>query len=223
MSVYTPHFAPVAVLAFLGTAALLILCFVVALIGAVGKSRTTVVGAIAAGLTILVGYAVVLFGISLFSKDVQISQGAWKYFCEIDCHIAYTVGGFEMVESAANERFAVVELKTWFDPMTISPNRGNGPLTPNGRTLVLLDDHGRKFAPSAKSEALLASRRLHSTPLREALRPGESYVSYVVFEVPPDARGLRLLLTSSDEEGFLIWDDESSPFHHKAYFALAKS
>ena len=230
MSVYTPHFAPVAALAFLGTGALLILCFFVALIGAVRKSRTTVVGALTAGLTILVGYAAVLFGVSLFSKDVQISQGAWKYFCEIDCHIAYTVGGLQMVESAGSElqpvtegeRFAIVELKTWFDPMTISPHRGNGPLTPNGRTLALLDDRGRKFAPSAKTEAVLASARLHSTPLREALRPGESYVSYVVFEVPPDALGLRLLLTSSDEQGFLIWDDENSPFHHKAYFALAK-
>jgi len=223
MSVYTPHFAPVAALAFLGTVALLLLCCLVALIGAVGKSRTTVVGALSAGLTILVGYAAVLLSVSLFSKDVQISHGAWKYFCEIDCHIAYTVGGFEMVESAASGRFAIVELKTWFDPMTISPHRGNGPLTPNRRTVALFDDRGRKFAPSSKTEAVLASRRLYSTPLREALRPGESYVSYVVFEVPPDALGLRLLLTSSEEEGFLIWDDENSPFHHKAYFALTKS
>ena len=109
MSVYTPHFAPVAALAFLGTGALLILCFFVALIGAVRKSRTTVVGALTAGLTILVGYAAVLFGVSLFSKDVQISQGAWKYFCEIDCHIAYTVGGLQMVESAGSELQPVTE------------------------------------------------------------------------------------------------------------------
>lgn len=228
MPVYTPHFAPIAVLAFLGTGALLILCVFVLAIGALRKSRPTVVGAVAAGLTILSGYCVVLFGVSLFSKDVEISQGAWKYFCEIDCHIAYTVGGLQMMESAgpelqpvaANGRLAIVQLKTWFDPMTISPRRGNGPLVPNARAVALLDDRGRKFEPSAKSEVVLAGAGLHSTPLREALRPGESYVSYLVFEIPADARGLKLLLTSADKEGFLVWDDENSPLHGKAYFAL---
>jgi len=231
MSVYTPNFAPIAVLAFLGTGALLILCVFVLAVGALRKSRPAIVGAVAAGLTILLGYCVILLGVSLFSRDVEISQGAWKYFCEIDCHIAYTVGGLQMVESAgpelqpvaANGRFAIVQLKTWFDPMTISPHRGNGPLTPNARTVTLLDNHGRKFKPSARGESVLAAAGLHSTPLREALRPGESYLSYLVFEIPPDARGLKLLLTSADEEGFLVWDDENSPLHGKAYFALNKS
>ena len=228
MSVYTPHFAPIAVLAFLGTVVLLILCIFVAFIGVLRKSRTAVIGAIAAGLTIMVGYASILFALSLFSRDVEIAQGAWKYFCEIDCHIAYTVGGLrfqqnvdpELQPSSANGRFAIVQLRTWFDPTTISPHRGNGPLTPNERTITLLDDHGRRFAPFSKSESVLAAAGLHSTPLREALRPGESYVSYVVFEVPADAKGLKLLLTSSDKGDFLIWGDEHSPLHRQAYFAL---
>jgi hypothetical protein len=231
MSVYTPHFAPIAVLAFLGTGALLALCVAVALIGALRGSRPAVMGALAAGVTILAGYAAVLFGLSLFSRDVEISEGAWKYFCEIDCHIAYTVGGMKTAEyarpelqaAAANSSFAIVQLKTWFDPTTISPRRGNGPLTPNRRTLTLLDDRGRRFAPSVKTEAVLAAAGLHSTSLREALRPGESYVSYIVFEIPRDAKGLKLLVTSSDEEGFLIWDDENSPWHRKAYFRLART
>lgn len=231
MSVYTPHLAPVVVLALLGTVALLALCVLAAFIGAIRKSRSVVLGAAGAGAIILVGYASILFGLSLVSRDVEISRGAWKYFCELDCHIAYTIGGVQLANSvgsemqsvSANGRFAIVQVKTWFDPMTISPYRGNGPLTPNGRLITLLDDHGRRFAPSSKSEPVLTAAGLHSTPLRDALRPGDSYVSYIVFEIPNDAKGLRLLLTSSDEEGLLIWGDENSPWHGKSYFILPQT
>jgi hypothetical protein len=231
MSVHTPQFAPIVVLAFLGTVGVLILCAFTVLVGAFRKSSSTVLGGIGAGAIILVGYASILFGLSLLSRDVEIVPGAWKYFCELDCHLAYAIGGTYVVTSvgpemqsvSANGRFAIVQIKTWFDPATISPQRGDGPLTPNGRAITLVDDRGRKFAPSAKGDPVLAAARLHSTPLRSPLRPGESYVSYLVFEIPEDARGLKLLLTSSDAEGVLIWGDENSPLHRKAYFALPRT
>ncbi|HTP68370.1 MAG TPA: hypothetical protein VMJ35_05655 [Dongiaceae bacterium] len=231
MSVYTPHFAPIVFLVFVGTAALLLLCVFVVVIGALQKSRPTVVGASAAGFTILLGYTTVLFSISAFSRDVEITRGAWKYFCEIDCHIAYSVGELQVVDNAGREfqpitasgRFAIVQLKSWFDPMTISPRRGNGPLTPNAREIRLLDVRGRRFEPSAKGQIVLAAMGLHSTPLQESLRPGDTYVSYLVFEVPRDAAGLKLLVTSAGEEGLLLWDDERSPLHGKAYFDLPHS
>ena len=228
MSVYTPHLAAIVVLAFLGTIALLLLCLLVMLTGVLRKSRPVVLGAMAAGLAILFGYASILLGLSLLSRDVALAPGAWKYFCELDCHIAYTIGGIQVAPSVgpqmqavtANGRFAIVQLKTWFDPSTISPHRGNGPLTPNERTITLLDNRGRKFLPAARSDLVLAAAGLHSTPLREALRPGESYVSYVVFEIPSEAQGLKLLLTSADREGWLIWGHERSPLHGRAYFTL---
>jgi len=231
MSVYTPHLAPIVVLAFLGTGGLLLLCAFVALIGALKKSRSVVVGAIGAATVVLVGYVSILFGLSFASRDVEIPQGAWKYFCELDCHIAYAIGGIrladgvgpEMQPISTNGRFAIVQLKTWFDPKTISPNRGNGLLTPNDRAIALLDNRGRRFVPSAKGESVLAAAKLHSTPLRTALRPGESYVSYIVFEIPNDAKDLRLLLTSADEEDVLIWGDENSPWHGKSYFSLPQT
>jgi len=228
MSVYTPHLAPIVVLAFVGTVGLLVLCAFVAIIGAFRKSRSAVIGAIGAGATILLGYASILLGLSLLSRDIEITQGAWKYFCELDCHIAYKVGGMrvassvgpEMQSISTNGRFVIVQLKTWFDPTTISPRRGNGALTPNGRVITLRDGRGREFMPSEKSESILMAAKLRSTPLRVALRPGESYVSYIVFEIPNDATKLRLWLTSSDEESFLIWGNENSPWHGKSYFSL---
>jgi len=231
MSVYTPQFAPLVVLAFLGTVGLLILCAFLVLVGALRKSRSTVLGGVGAGAIILVGYTSVLLGLSLASRDIEITPGAWKYFCELDCHIAYAIGGMHVVTSvgpemqsvSANARFAIVQIKTWFDPATISPQRGDGPLTPNRRAITLVDDRARKFVPSAKGDPVLAAARLHSTPLHTSLRPGESYVSYVVFEIPEDATGLKLLLTSSDAEGVLLWGDENSPLHRKAYFVLPRT
>jgi len=231
MSVYTPHLAPVVVLAFLGTGGLLVLCLFVALVGALRKSRSVFLGAVGAGAIILAGYASMLLGLSLLSRDVVIARGAWKYFCELDCHIGYTIGEARFASSVGSEfqpvspdgKFVIVELRAWFDPLTVSPHRGNGPLTPNGRLVSLVDERGRKFELSGKSGPVLAAAGLYSTPLETALRPGQTYVSIVVFEVPSDAKGLKLLLTSSDPEDFLIWGEESSPFHGKAYFSLPQT
>ena len=123
MSVYSPQLAAVVVLAFLGTAGLVILCIVAVLVGTVSKSRSVVLGGIGAGTIILAGYASVLFSLSLLSHDVELKQGAWKYFCELDCHIAYAVGGMQVASSVGPEmqsvastkgRFAIVQVKTWF-------------------------------------------------------------------------------------------------------------
>jgi hypothetical protein len=43
-----------------------------------------------AALTTL-GYATVLFGVALTSGDKALPPGHWKYFCEADCHIAYSI------------------------------------------------------------------------------------------------------------------------------------
>ena len=111
-------------------------------------------------------------------------------------------------------------MKTWFDERTISAHRGNGPLTPNARKVVLVDDTERSFAPSAESQAVLARLGNSSTPITEPLRPGESYTTDFVFDVPKDARGLRLLITEDDPETRLVIGHENSLLHKKIYFSV---
>jgi len=97
----------------------------------------------------------------------------WKYFCEIDCHIAYSVIGAqtaevlgpEMQQIAARGKFIIVRMKTWFDERTISAHRGNGPLTPNPRKVVLVDDTGRRFERSAEGQAAFEGLGNASTAL----------------------------------------------------------
>ena len=228
MSAYTPQFAPIVVLAFLGSGFLLAVSVLLLVGGLIAKSRAVLRLGWISGLVLLLCYSGILLGLSLFSREVVLPMGEWKYFCEIDCHVAYSVSdmqiiasaGAEMAQVAGNGKFVVIQLKTWFDPATISAHRGNGPLTPNGREVRLEDASGRFYEQSSRKGAVLAALGLVSTPLRTALRPGDSYVSYLVFEVPASAKGFRLLLTSADEVNALLWGDENSVWHKKISFSL---
>jgi len=53
------------------------------------------------------------------------------------------------------------------------------------------------------------------------LRPGESYTTDFVFDVPKDARGLRLLITEDDPETRFVIGHENSLLHKKICFGLA--
>ena len=59
-----------------------------------------------------------------------------------------------------------------------------------------------------------------STPLTESLRPGQSYFTTFVFDVPRQARNLRLLITDEDPVSVVTIDHENSPFHGKIYLSV---
>ncbi|MFI5097965.1 MAG: hypothetical protein ACHQT6_08350 [Candidatus Acidiferrales bacterium] len=229
MSAYTPQFAPIVVLAFLGTGFLLAFSVLVLAAGLIRKSRAILRFGLLSGLALLLCYAGILLGLSLLSREVVLPVGAWKYFCEIDCHLAYSVEesrsiasvGPELQQLAGNGNFLVIQVKTWFDPATISAHRGDGPLTPNERKVRLRDELGRFYERSAREDKVLAALGLASTSLRTPLRPGEAYGSYFVFDVSADASELKLILTSADAEDLLLWGHENSPFHKKIFFSLS--
>jgi hypothetical protein len=182
--------------------------------------------AIASAATVgglFLGYLCVLIGVSLLTPEKTLAAGNWKYFCEVDCHMAYSVQssylastlGPENLPSVAKGVVVVVQFKIWFDPNSISKFRGDAPLTPGPRHVYLVDDAGHRYEPwqggaSAPIDA--------GTPLTRALRPGESYFTNLVFDVPARARGLRvLLLSDSDPLSRFVIDDENSPLHRKIY------
>lgn len=227
MTEFMPVLAPIVVLLFLGTVFVLAISVLLVTYGAVRRSNR--IAAVGAGATLIIagGYAFLLCGVSLASSEKTLPPGGWKYFCEIDCHIAYSVLdarrsaaiGPELGQVRADGQFVIVSLKAWFDERTISAHRGNGPLTPNPRRVALVDDTGRQFAVSSRGEAALASSGSTVTPLAQALRPGESYVTDLAFDVPKDARGLRLLIADDDPESHLLIGHENSPLHKKIYLS----
>jgi hypothetical protein len=226
MSALTPPFAPVVVLLLLGTVFFLGISSLVLFYGAV--RRSTFFAKLGAGAlaTIAAGYFLLLSGVSLASSEETLPPGGWKYFCEIDCHIAYSLIsaetaqalGPEIEQTSANGKFVILRLKTWFDERTISARRGNGPLAPNRRRVFLVDQTGQSYAPSAEGQAAFARLGQSSTPLTEALRPGQSYSTDLVFDVPNDARHLRLLIAEDDPETRFVVGHENSFFHKKIYF-----
>jgi hypothetical protein len=226
---FMPEHAPLTALAILGTAfilAVLGLIFVIAL-----WRKMTWLAAAAAGTVLLMvaGYMLVLVGVSLTSHEKVLPIGGLKYFCEVDCHIAYSVEGAEETkaigdefhQTSANGRFIIVKLKTWFDPSSISPHRGNGPLRINPRRAVIVDGAGIEYSPSLAGQEALAKLRGATRPMPEGLRPGESYITDLVFDVPSDTQNARFLVEddSSVPERILI-DHENSFLHRKVYFAI---
>ena|SRR2546421_2461775 len=80
----------------------------------------------------------------------------------------------------------------------------------NGTASVLL----------APRQAALARIGGTSTPLTEPLRPGESYTTDFVFDVPKDAQELRLQITADCPETHIVIEHENSLLHKKIYFGV---
>jgi hypothetical protein len=228
MSEITPHFAPIVVVLFLGSVFFTGVSILVLAFGAVRGSLLLVKIGSASAIAIVTTYALLLGIFSLASGEKTLAPGGWKYFCEIDCHIGYSVSGTDTVASfgpeisavSAHGQFVVVHLRVWFDEHTISAHRGNGPLTSNPRRVVLVDANGSPYEESQPAEASYARLRGEEPSLAQPLRPGESFTKSLVFDVPKDARGLRLLIIEDDPESHLLISHENSPFHKKIYLGL---
>lgn len=216
------------VLAFLGTVlALLLLAALFVLLIGTGRRRPARWAALAAGG--LVGaYAAVLLAQSALSRPQAAEIGEEKYFCEVDCHLAYSVTGVRREkrlgtagkEAAARGVFTIVTVKTRFDEKTISPGRGQEPLTPNGRKIAVMDAHGSVLGASPEGTAALRSAGGGSTPLTTPLRPSESYTTTLVFDLPTGVPEPRLFLTESAWVTRFLIGHENSFGHAKTVFLL---
>ena len=80
--------------------------------------------------------------------------------------------------------------------------------------------NGTASVLSAPRQAALARTGGTSTPLREPLRPRESYTTDFVFDVPQDAQGLRLLIAEDCPETHFVIGHENSLLHKKIYFGV---
>jgi hypothetical protein len=172
------------------------------------KIARVIVRLVTAGVAV---YALLFLGFSLFSHDAVLAQGEEKYFCEVDCHLAYSVVGVKTQPGAASTRY-VITLRTRFDETTTAKWRPKDvPLRPSPRTVFLIDSQGRSYAPQSVS----------GTPLMTQLVPAQSYTTELAFDVPASAHGLRLLVaTTSGWPDRLAIGDENSYLHKKTYFAI---
>ena len=226
--VFVPPLAPIVTLAFLGAGFLVLAGSAAALFGLLSKRRPLALGGGILAAGVLAAYGVVWTGASLLAPERVLAKGERKYFCEIDCHLAYSVEGIERAAAIGPERlrpvngeFVIVTLKTWFDPNTISPRRPlDATLAPNRRDIHVEDAAGRRYDPRAEvADALVRTGRA-STPITEPLVPGQSYETLFVFDVPAEARALRLYVGNVSSDGAFLIGHEASPLSKKSWFAL---
>ena len=221
--------AMLSVLAFLGTAGVLAAAAVgFAVLALTGRWRAARwVGAGAVGTA--GAYLVVLTGVSLTSGARAVDLGGEKYFCELDCHLAYSVVESrraptlsESTPAREGRVWEVVAVRVRFDEQTVSPRRGNAPLRPNPREIRLVDAAGRSYAPSEAGMRELERAAGGTIPLDRPLRPGEAYTTALVFDLPADAGRTELVVTERDPVTRLLIGHENSLFHRPTAFRLAE-
>ncbi len=161
--------------------------------------------------TAAVVYFALLLGFSLASHATTLAAGQEKYFCEIDCHLAYSVVSVKTETETQHVQY-VITLRTRFDPNTISSRRPKDyPLTPSPRTVLLLDNQGHTYAPQSVSGTSLMTR----------LIPGQSYTTQLDFHLPAHAEGTKLLVaTTPGWPDHVLIGDENSWLHKKTYLRL---
>lgn len=220
--------AAVGVLAFLGTAFVLGLALLVMLHAIATRKRGRAGKVGFAALIVLGGYVILLVAFSLVSREKVLAFGEEKHFCEIDCHLAYSVVSLRKTktlgtpphETMAEGVFYVVTIKTRFDETTIGPHRGDGLLYPNSRVVTILDEQGNSYSPSAEGQKALAAAEGDGTPLTTPLRPGESYTTELVFDLPASLKNPELLIRDGAFETHFIIGHENSLWHKKTKFRL---
>ncbi|MDQ2976190.1 MAG: hypothetical protein M3R69_12375 [Acidobacteriota bacterium] len=220
--------APAGALLFLGTAFLLFLVGLVFIYSVIrkkfGLTKISLVSvAVIAGL-----YLVVLLIFSFASSEKVLARGQEKHFCEIDCHLAYSIAdehdaktlGDAPNQIKANGTFRVVTIKTRFDETTTSLNRGNGLLYPNSRVVTVIDASGTKYFPSPEGQRLLESSQAAGTPMTTPLRPSDTYTTTYAFDLPADIRDPTLLIREGEWVTYFVIGHENSPLHKTTRFQI---
>src|SRR5215470_7020537 len=182
----TPRLAHLGVLFFLGSGFGTVVGLLALLYGAVLRKKLVAKMGAALSLVCAGSYSLILLGAAFVTSNRTLPYGQWKYFCEADCHIAYSIASVQMGKTLGSEsslsqaygEFVVVRLKTWFDEKSIAKFRGDASLTPNPRHVTLVDANGHQYLSVSLKPGVLSGE---STPLSQPLRPGESYLTSFVF------------------------------------------
>jgi hypothetical protein len=218
--------APVGVVLLLGTGLLLLILLMLLPYAIVSKRLLLAKVNILALLVIAVVYLAAMLVFSLKSQIDLVSRGQEKYFCEIDCHLAYSIAnvvhaksiGNAPYEIEANGEFCIVTIRTRFDENTIGANRDDSELFPNPRVVTIVDESGARYSPSTHMSAL--ARQPSDKAISTPLRPADSYNTTYVFDLPASIGDPVLLINEGDWITRLIIGHENSLAHKKTLFQI---
>jgi hypothetical protein len=210
--------APLGALALLGTCVLIFLIAIVMIQSFIVRKNGRVKVAVVALLIIAGVYLTAMLIFSFSSRENILARGEEKYFCELDCHLAYSIVnatqartfGDNANQPTDQRQFTIITIKTRFDEKTTGTRRGNGLLYPNRRAVLLIDEQGNRYAPVS----------LAGTPLLTPLRPGESYTTDIAFDLPVSAKAASVLINEDAWETRFVVGHENSLLHKKTRFQV---
>ncbi|MEP6570557.1 MAG: hypothetical protein ABJC10_12355 [Acidobacteriota bacterium] len=220
--------APLGALALLVTGFLLLVLGVALVYSVISKKPRLRKFALLAMALIGSLYLSALLIFSFASSEKVLAQGQKKHFCEIDCHLAYSVTNVQETKTlgegsdqvTANGTFRVVTIQTRFDETTIGRGRGDGLLYPNSRVVVVSDENGKEFFPSTVAQGLLEKSHTAGTRMTIPLRPGETYSTTLVFDLPADVKSPTLLIHEGESLTRFVIGHENSFLHQKTRFQI---
>ena len=220
--------APIGVMALLGTGFLFFLAALVLIQSLIVRKRGRAKFVLLAMLLIAGAYLAAILIFSLVSHEKVLARGEEKHFCETDCHLAYSIANVRQAKTLGNPPnqetaegvYTIVTIKTRFDETTIASWRGNGLLYPNSRGLTVVDERGNRYAPASGDKRAFYIAQTTSKPMETPLRPGESYTTDVIFDLPTDVKNATLLINEGEWETHLVVGHENSPLHKKTGFQL---
>ena len=220
--------APVGVLSFLGICFVIFVAALVLVYSIIRKTSWLKKLALVTIVAFSSLYLAVMLVFSFASSEKVLARGEEKHFCEIDCHLAYSITNVQDTKTfgvvpnqlVAGGQFWVVTIKTRFDENTISTTRGNGLLYPNSRVVAVLAEDGSQYFPSQDAQRIPNSSNAVSTPINTPLRPGESYSTTFVFDLPLAVRKPTLLIREGELVTHFVIGHENSPLHRKTRFQL---
>jgi hypothetical protein len=220
--------AALGVLLFLGTCLILLALVALAAHGLIARKYGRMRKGLLALVVVLGVYLGLMLVFSLGSNEKRLARGEEKYFCEIDCHLAYSVVDVSRTKTIGNPprpataggTFYIVTVRTRFDESTIGARRGNSPLLPNPRVLTVFDEQGRRYNPSAEGQQMLELSGGAGTPITTPLRPGESYTTALVFDLPAEVKNPTLLINEEMLPTRFIVGHENSFWHGQTKFRL---
>jgi hypothetical protein len=220
--------APVGVLLFLGTGFLMFVAALALAYSVIAKELAFTKLLLIAAATIISLYLGAMLIFSFASSERVLARGQEKHFCEIDCHLAYSITDVRQTKTLGDAPhqiiaagiFRVLTIQTRFDETTINPTRGNGQLYPNSRALVVTDDTGAKYFPAASAQQTLEGSQAAGTPITAPLRPGETYETTFVFDLPVNVRNPTLLVHEGEFVTAFVIGHENSLLHKKTRFQI---
>lgn len=107
-----------------------------------------------------------------------------------------------------------------FAPIGVMALLGTGLLYPHSRVLTLVDERGSKHTPSDAAQRAFDAAQTSVTPLTAPLRPGQSYTTEIVFDLPANAKPTTLLINEGDWITHLVIGHENSLLHKKTAFQI---